>query len=358
MHKKVTLQIVQHLRPGGIETIALDLMRFTGEGQEVHVVSLEGEKGAALTTWDRLVPLADRLHFLEKPPGVCLPTLFRLRRLICDLDPEVVHTHHIGPMLYGGLAARLAGVPRVIHTEHDAWHLRRAAERQRQSLITALVRPTLVADAQVVAQELKAIYPKICFQVIANGIDTERFTPGDKTEARRSLGLPEGVPLIGCAARLEEVKGHDVLLAALNLLPSNVHLALAGSGSLEDVLRNEALKLGIACRVHFLGNVEDMPAFYRAIDVFCLPSNREGMPLSPLEAQACGAPCVVTDVGGSREALCPDTGTFVPPRAPGLMAASLSRRLENRPVVSPRNFVLANGDVRRMARAYRELALA
>ena len=358
MRKKVTLQVVQHLHPGGIETMALDLMRFTEQGQEVHVVSLEGEKGAALAAWKRLVPLAERLHFLEKPPGVSLPTLFRLRRLIRVLDPEVVHTHHIGPMLYGGLAARLAGVRRVIHTEHDAWHLRRAPERKRQSLIIALVRPTLVADARVVAQELKAIYPGRRFQVIANGIDTERFTPGDKSAARRSLGLPEGVPLIGCAARLEEVKGHDVLLTALNLMPADVHVALAGSGSLEDSLRSRARKLGIAGRVHFLGNVEDMPAFYRAIDVFCLPSNREGMPLSPLEAQACGTPCVVTDVGGSREALCPATGTFVPPRAPGLMAASLERHLESTPPVSPREFVLARGDVRRMARAYRELAAA
>jgi glycosyltransferase involved in cell wall biosynthesis len=351
----VVVQVVQHLSPGGIETMALDLQAFRSVGERTHVISLEGSKAEALSRWPRLQPFADWLVFLDKRPGLQPTLVMSLRRLLRDLRADVVHTHHVGPLIYGGLAARLAGVKHLVHTEHDAWHLDDPRRRRLQRLILTLTRPTLVADADAVAAGVRQHLHRDQVLVIRNGIDTQRFRPADKCTARGELGLPQDVRLIGCAGRLEPVKGQDVLLDALHQLPSDVHLALAGSGSTEQALRRQVDDLKLSERVHFLGRIDDMPGFYQALDVFCLPSRREGMPLSPLEAQACGVPALVTATGGSREAVCPHTGVLVPRGDALAMADALERLLSAPPTLSPRTFVEREADVRNMARAYAAL---
>ena len=352
---KVIVQVVQHLRPGGIEAMALELQRHATAGHAVHVVSLEGEHNSALAAWPRLGPLAARLHFLGKQPGIDPALAWRMRGLLRRLGAGAVHTHHVGPLLYGGLAARLAGIRRLVHTEHDAWHLTDPRRRRLQATLVHLLRPCLVADAALVRDTAEAALPGRRYIVIGNGIDTRRFTPGDRDVARRALGLPRNARLVGCAARLESVKGHTHLLQALARLPVDVHLALAGEGSLASALANETRSLGIHTRVHFLGNVEEMPNFYRALDLFCLPSLREGLPLAPLEAQACGVPCVLTDVGGNREALWSHDGTLVPATDDLALARALATRLNYSGNDDPRAFVVRQADVRTMTRAYENL---
>jgi glycosyltransferase involved in cell wall biosynthesis len=145
------------------------------------------------------------------------------------------------------------------------------------------------------------------------------------------------------------------LFHAHALLPKSVHLALAGTGSLGKELRILAQLLGIRDRVHFLGRLDDMPNFYRALNVFCLPSDREGMPLSPLEAQASGIPCVATDVGGTREAVCPDTGAVVFPADPAFLADGLAVALSRKFHGDPRAYPLAHGNLSDVAAAYQAL---
>ncbi len=121
-------------------------------------------------------------------------------------------------------------------------------------------------------------------------------------------------------------------------------------------LRQRTRELGIAKRVHFLGQVDVMPEFYQALDVCCLPSYAEGLPLSLLEAQACGIPTVVSDVGGCKNALCPDTGHLVRPGNAMALAAALSASLNGSASRSPRDYVLSTGDIRDMVRDYIGLA--
>ncbi len=354
MTKKRVLQVVQHLQPGGIETMALDLMERAGPGRDVQILSLEGERDATIRAWPRLTKLADRLHFLEKRPGLDPTAVFKLVSLLRKLSVDVVHTHHIGPLIYGGVAGRLSGI-RIIHTEHDAWHLNEARRSRVQSLINRLVRPVFVADANLVARAVKSAIPAINPIVIHNGVDTDKFVPGEKITARRNLGLPSDVKIIGCAARLEPVKSHELLLKALSLLPNNVHLALAGDGSLSHELRAMAGALEIAPRVHFLGSVNNMVTFHQAQDVFCLASKKEGLPLSPLEAQAAGCPVVLTDVGGCSEAACPETGFLVPPGSEGRLARGLSQALGMTEHIDPRAFVLEHRNLQTTIKAYEAL---
>lgn len=352
---KPYIQVVQHLRPGGIETMALDLLARCEPDETGYILSLEGSREEALARWPRLAPVADRLIFFGKPAGFRPGVILRLARLFREMKAHCVHTHHIGPLLYAGIAARLAGVPYRIHTEHDAWHLNDPKRRNLQRKVLWLARPHLVADAETVAEGMRRNLGREDFLVIPNGIDTDRFQPGDRAAARQALGLPANAKLVGCSGRLEEVKGQKVLLQALALLPEGVHVALAGIGSTEAALRTLAQELGIADRVHFLGRIDAMPTFYQALDLFCLPSFQEGMPLSPLEAQACGIPALVTDAGGSRETLCPDSGRLVPVGDPAAMSKVMDAMLEQVNDANPRAFVEQHGDLKRMAQAYGEL---
>ena len=145
------------------------------------------------------------------------------------------------------------------------------------------------------------------------------------------------------------------MIEALSLMPETVHLAIAGTGSTEAALKQQARELGMDARVHFLGHVEQMPRFYQSLDVFCLPSLNEGLPLSTLEAQACGIPAAATDVGGSSETLAPNSGALIKPGDARNMATTLEQMLRRPGPVNPRAFVLHNGDLRRMRRAYDEL---
>lgn len=349
---KTVVQVVQHLCPGGIETMALDLATFHALDEKVLIVSLEGEKDSAMAAWPRLEPFADRLFFLNKEPGLKPALIYRLCRLMKRLKADVVHTHHIGPLLYGGMAARLAGIGHIVHTEHDAWHLndKRRLWVQRQAI--RLIRPRLVADAEYVARQLRELLAGSDICVIRNGIDTERFIPGHRDKARYRFELPLDGQLVGCSGRLEPVKDQQTLISALTLLPKTIHLALAGTGSDEMRLKALANTLQLDGRVHFLGRVDDMPTFYQALDVFCLPSKNEGFPLSPLEAQACGIPTLVTDVGGASETLCPDNGCTVTSGDKNAMADKLLSLLADTDGRTPEHFVRQQGDVRQMANAY------
>lgn len=353
---KTIIQVVQHLRPGGIEIIALDLLTCCTDDEQTFIVSLEGNLDAAIDHWPKLAQYRDNLIFMDKKPGLTLSMLMPLVRLFTRLKATAVHSHHIGPLLYGGIAARMAGIKQLTHTEHDAWHLDSTKRCYLQRALITLLRPMLVADAQAVADNMrKKLKYRGTISVVRNGINSARFIPGDQHSAREQLKLPLGVSLIGCSGRMERVKGQSVLISAMAELSDHIHLALAGSGSIEAELRKQVTQFGLTQRVHFLGHIDQMPTFYQSLDLFCLPSLNEGLPLSPLEAQACNIKTLVTDVGASKETLCPESGQFVVANDPTAMAQTLEKMLNSPSNAQPRAFVKQHGDVHIMAQAYADL---
>ncbi len=352
------VHVVQHLRPGGIETLALDFLK-AGFHADSMIISLEGSREEAVATWPRLAGYGGRIAFLSKKPGFRPSLLAKLASVLSQLSPDVVHTHHIGPLLYGGVAARIAAVPRLVHTEHDAWHLEdeRAARLARR--LFKLVRPTLVADAGQVARSLtKAV--GVQSQVILNGVDTKRFAPAEKLPARRQLGLPEEAILIGTAGRLTPVKNHLMAIRAFAKLPAAFNgrplvMAIAGDGEERSALEAAIGNHNLRGRVLLLGHLERVEQFYNALDVYFLSSTQEGLPLSLLEAQACGVRAVATDVGGCKEAVCPATGRIVPNGDEVAFAAGLLVLTRVPRTRTPRRFVLNHGDAGSMYRAYEAL---
>jgi glycosyltransferase involved in cell wall biosynthesis len=142
--------------------------------------------------------------------------------------------------------------------------------------------------------------------IIPNGVDTAAFSPSDtaRVQTRTQLGIAADEIAIGILARLEPRKGQHVILQALGhpLLrdtPRPIHLVLIGDGPSRDLLRSQAERLGLSRRVTFLGAVahEETPALLNAMDIVALPSLYEGMPLSLLEAMACGRAVIASRVG-------------------------------------------------------------
>lgn len=365
---KKVIHVVQRLAPGGLETLTLDLLHFANPNDQVLIISLEGTKDESLSLWPKLTQFSKQLVFLNKAPGVQLKTMRTLIKIFKSIRPDVVHTHHIGPLLYASISARLSNVPTRIHTEHDVWHLNSKKHVALQKMALVAAKPTLVADAVRVNQQLKMHFNYDKTVTIKNGIDCQKFRPASKLNARKALSLPFDVTVIGCAGRLETVKGHDLIIKALTFLPKHVSLAIAGDGSQKEVLIKLARQLGVEQRVIFLGLVEDMPQFYQSLDLFCLPSRYEGFPLSPLEAQACNIPTVVTDVGSASETLCHESGYLskandIPSLAHVLLRAVSEVNNDvigvefNSEVSFPRTFVLENNDVRHMVKAYEELGV-
>ncbi|MBW3697799.1 glycosyltransferase [Vibrio sp. T187] len=360
---KKIIHVVQHLAPGGLETLTLDLLRLAKPQDVVMIISLEGTREEAIHHWPKLEAHAEQLVFLQKEPGVQFKVVSTLIKAFTGIKPDVVHTHHIGPLIYAGFAARVSGVPTRIHTEHDAWHLRNTKRRRLQSVALKAAQPMLVADATRVYNQLKSMFAYDKLITIKNGIDCDKFHPLPKQLTRSLFNLPKDRIIIGCAGRLESVKGQDQLIKAMAFLPQHVNLVLAGDGSERANLEALVLKLGLKERVFFLGLVDDMTAFYQSLDLFCLPSRHEGLPLSPLEAQACNVPTVAMNVGAVNETLCPNTGILVKNHniihlAHALLSATIRTENERKVSVSacPRDFILTNFNIKNMVQSYNELA--
>lgn len=355
--KHVTLQVVQHLRPGGIEKLVLNLLQFASPDHDVYIVALEGNKASALAAWPELKPFEARLFFLGKAAGKDLKTVIKLRKLIRQLGASVIHSHHLGPLLYSRLATLGTSLTHI-QTEHDSWHL----QDSKQCLITRwllkLSKIKLIADAPRVAAHLEQQLGIKPDQVIINGIDTRYFSPGNQLLARQLLELPTDKTIIGCAGRLVKEKGIDTLIHALTKLPGHCHLAVAGEGPERPHLQEIADRLGLSERIHWLGHCSNMRSFYRAIDLFCMPSRQEGLPLALLEAQACGKSVIATAIGGIPDLLCPHSGQLIKPDNPGELAKSLEQGLSDATSHSEQNaqYIRCLADVRMMAATYESLA--
>ncbi len=335
--RAATTHIVQRMAPGGIETLVLDLVR-SGDADD-RIMSLEGSVENLVAAWPELASVGDRLEAFGAEPGLKPLLALTIAERLRKTKPAAVVVHHIGPLVYGGPAARLAGVPAIIHVEHDVWHYGAPRRRLIVRCLERLVKPHHVAVSEHAAGVIRSFLDNAEVTVIPNGVDLDRFRPGEKARARAAFGLDPAWRIIGTAGRLVPVKGHEILIAALAKLPRDCHVVIAGSGPELVNLKCRAIELRVENRIHFLGHVDKVETVLPAFDVFCLPSHAEGFPRSIIEAQASGLPVVATDVGALGEAICPQTGRMVPAGNPQDMALALRVVLALDPGDLPRAFV-------------------
>lgn len=259
----------------------------------------------------------------------------RLARLMAGHRLDVLHTQNAG-CEEAPVAARLAGVPRVIGTFHvdSTYDLHRERSGPTYRALEAVSNRCLdvgIAVSRATGREWVRRTPGIGARVgtIYNGIDPETFRRrAAPAAARCRLGLPEAGPVVGGVGRLDEAKGFGDLVDAAGLLRDefpDLTVAVAGAGPLRAALEARA-----AGRVRFLGFQADVQPVLDALDVFALPSWCEACPYALLEAMAAGLPAVGAAVGGVPELIAPGrTGLVVPPRDPAALAGALRALLRD-----------------------------
>ena len=262
-------------------------------GETVIAVSLYSEQ-TAIT--ERLRENGVRIVFLEKKPGFD-PTIFtKLVKLFKEEKPDVVHTH-IYASKYALPAAVLAGVKRRVHTVHSM------AQKEQGSLgkkINAFMyRHCGVVPVALSSEVKKTIGEVYALQgnsipVIYNGIDLSKCIEKNDYEST-------GIFTVVHIGRFMKVKNHKLLLqafAAFAAKHKNVRLQLLGEGELLAEMKEIAKILGVADKVEFLGLKSNVYPYLNKADVFCLPSEYEGVPMTLIEAMGTGLPIVASNVGG------------------------------------------------------------
>jgi glycosyltransferase involved in cell wall biosynthesis len=274
-----------------------------------------------------------------------LRALWSLYRLVRRGSYDVVHTHTSKAGVVGRLAARLAGVPAVVHTPHGHVYQGYGGRLKSRAFVWVekmLARWTDVLVALTELERLEHLREGVGrpdqWTVIPSGVEVDRFR--QPTPLRRTdLGLPEGGFLVGCVARLAHVKGVDLAIQAVARLRDwgcPVHLALVGDGPERTALGRLAESLEVGRYVHFLGLRRDVHRLLPLFDVLVIPSRNEGMGRVAVEAHVAGLPVVATRVGGIPDVVADgETGLLVAPEDPESLAVGLAR-LATDPVLRKR----------------------
>jgi glycosyltransferase involved in cell wall biosynthesis len=329
---------VNNLDVGGLEKVVLSLLgHLDRDRHELSLICLRGEgklfRDAGLPEESCLV-----LH-KEFGSRMDAATVLSMRRFLVERDVDVLHVHNLRPLLFAGLAARLARRrARIVYSEHnqinrsDAW-----GKRKFKGYVRLADRVITVShDLQrILVDQLGIRTPPV--QVIHNGIDGSKFAGVSPAKVRAELGIAPDEFVVGTAVVLSEQKGIPHLLEAAEIVrraEPKIRFLVAGDGPLKEKLLELHAASGLGDTVRFLGYRRDIPELLSLFDVYVLPSLWEGLPLALLEALVLGKPVVCTTVGGNPEVIVDrENGFLVPPKDARALADRILTLYRDRPMV-------------------------
>jgi lipopolysaccharide/colanic/teichoic acid biosynthesis glycosyltransferase/glycosyltransferase involved in cell wall biosynthesis len=330
--KYLLLNQLKELVAGGYQVVAI-----SSPGPEVALVKGENIPHFAVTITRRITPLKDMV------------SLWQLFRLLRRNNFHIVHTHNPKPGFLGQVAARLAGTPVVVNTIHGFYFTNHTHPMLRWMFI--LMEKVAASCSDVIWSQNEedietAVRERICpankIRYLGNGIDLNRF---DRTrisghtirQKKAALHILTKSPVVGFVGRLVTEKGvHELMQAALlvrQALP-DVRFLIVGATDSEkrDAITPQIVyQYDLEINCIFTGQRDDMPELYALMDVFVLPSHREGLPRAPMEASAMQVPCVVTDVRGCREVVFHErNGLVVPLQDVDALGQAIIRLLQDK----------------------------
>lgn len=299
---KYILQIAAHLTVGGAEKVARDIGMYANpEEYETHYIIFDDDIG---DYGNDVTKKGCKIFKLREPSENYAEYFKELKRIMSEYPYTAVHAHTMFSIGWVMLAAKQMHIPVRISHAHSALTDGKSALKSVYEF--AMRKLILACSTNLVACGEKAgerLYGKSAFkkrgELILNGIDTElfRFSEEKRELMRRRLGL-DGKFVLGHTGRLAEVKNQSFLI---ELLPEvlkkrdDAVLLLLGDGDYREKLSKKAEELNVTDKVIFAGSVPNVQDYLNAMDVFVFPSFYEGMPLSILEVQANGLPCVISD---------------------------------------------------------------
>jgi glycosyltransferase involved in cell wall biosynthesis len=330
--------LIDSLNWGGAETLLADYAAGApAAGIELSVGYLQDVNGSPSAAALRARGIEPQLIGVRRLLDA--ESVWRVRRHLARVRPDVVHTHLGAADVHGTMAARTLRVPTVstIHLvapPSSATLDRREAARERLMATARRYgsrRIIAVSDAAREAYLRAGLDHASRVVTVHNGI-APRAPRGSRAQLRAQLGLPADAPVVAMVSVLRAGKGHDVALAAVAALRERhpqLRLLVVGDGPARDEVQRLAGPLGDA--VVLTGFRRDVVELLDASDVLLLPSHMDAFPTALLEAASVGVPAVATAVGGIPEIVCDgETGLLIDaPPAAGAVEAALGRLLED-----------------------------
>jgi sugar transferase (PEP-CTERM/EpsH1 system associated) len=364
------MHVLTSLGHGGTESVVLNLLRgLADQGFEQKICTTRGYDAQFV----RERHLEGQVESAGKSEVTFQFPLFRLARIMRAYRPHIVHTRNWGA-LEAVPAAKLAGVPVIIHSEHgyEMDNLEGLPFRRRVFRRGAYA----MADAVfTVSKELRDYHTRQAWlgqdrmHVVYNGVDTNRFSarPEIRQQLRNDFGWTANSFVIGTVGRVVAIKDQKTLFAAAEVLAGagiDVQVLLVGTGpELNNLRRDVAAMPNLGGRVHFVGASSQVNELLNVMDAFVLPSLNEGMSNTLLEAMATGLPVVATRVGGNPEILDNDRcGWLFTPRDVGGLAERLTKLAKNAAMrqalgAGARQRIAEAFDINLMIEKYRRLYL-
>jgi glycosyltransferase involved in cell wall biosynthesis len=315
------MRIITHLHISGPSLQAVLLTnRLNQMGYEGLLVA-----GKPFGETDSLLQLAEgygvktiELHEVDRSvnPLVVWRGFWQLYRIIKAEQPDVVHTHTTTAGFLGRLAARIVGIPVVIHTMH--FHPFRGYYNQFRTQAFILVErmgaylsDSIITLSEGLRRELVETYhitERKRINVLPIGLDLQSFATTKRHQGtfRRTWNIPDTAPLVGIIGRLLPVKNHTLFLEAAKKIHAqkpDVRFVIVGDGEEREHIEQQTRDLGLTDIVTFSGWQQQMEQIYSDLDVLVICSLNEGTPIPIIEALAAGCPVVATDVGGIAELL-------------------------------------------------------
>lgn len=301
------MHVTNSMAMGGTEKVVLKLVTGLTEGFDHHVCCVRSCDPNLVRMWLR----PEQYTALELPRSRFAVFVPQLVRTIRSYRPDIVHSRNWGA-IEAVFAARVAGVPVVIHSEHgydvDGLHQTPLRQRWVRRIVCS------AADAVfTVSRELRDFHAKQAgvragrIRVLYNGVDTQRFAPRQDVRARvrAENGIGPDELVVGAVGRMVAIKDYETLIRAAAVLAQtnlNFKLMLVGDGpELANLIALAESLPGVRARLLPLGAREDIPELLASMDVFVQTSLREGMSNTLLEAMSAGLPAAVTCVGGNPE---------------------------------------------------------
>lgn len=351
MKKIKVLRIINRFNIGGPTYNATFLTRYMGDDFETLLIGGLPEPGEAdslhILNQYEVKPLL--LKEMQRNPNIKSDRAAykKIKDIILDFQPDIVHTHAAKAGALGRKAAKSAGVPIIIHTYHG--HVFQGYFNKLKTLLFKSIERKLAKySTQIVAisplqkKELADIH-KICsaeqIEVIPLGFDLEKFhlnKDENRKATRNCYQLEENEIAIGIIGRLAPIKNHsffvDVMKEVSAKTSKKIRVFIVGDGEERENIEQQIsnFKWPENIRFELTSWIQDVSSFNPGMDIICLCSKNEGTPVSLIEAQAANVPVISTDVGGVRDIVSDKkTGIIVTPGAKNEYTEQLLLLIEN-----------------------------
>ena len=299
------LETIRQGQVGGGETHVLDLVRKLDKSKfQVEVLSFTDG------------PMVDKLNSLgintyviktEKPFDISIWAI--VSEFVLNGGYDIIHAHGTRAASNIFYAAKKLNIP-MIYTVHgwsfhnnQNYFVRRLRELSESFLTKKAIKTIIVSESNK-ADGVKKFGLKRA-QVIYYGIDDVKFDPEeDYSDIRAEFGIPQDKTLVGYLVRMTEQKDPFTMIRAIKIINNtnkNIMFLMVGNGELLEATKKLASELGVLDQIVFSNFRSDVPDILKAIDIYCLPSLWEGMPIGMLEAMAMGKACIASSVDGTKD---------------------------------------------------------